>query len=342
MKRWMALILTVCMLVVSIPAMATQSEDYREDYWEDYWIDDSVYFAETTLYGSSENKRYNIQLAVEALDGTAVYYGELFSFNETVGERSAEAGYLRAENGRGTRVRGGGVSQLATTLYLALRDVPYTVIEPFMCYGDRFADWYVENGSDAVVTDYSAGHDFSFTSEYDGVIYISAWMDEDYLYCMLTLDEGSSYGNRISRSSTPLFGSDNKLHNIELAGNAINGIVLERGDSFSFNDVVGPRTAEMGFYPAENGRGVRVYGGGVAQVASTIYLAVKELDCIVIDPIRTYGERFTDGYVADPNDAIVTDYNAGTDFSFTYWGYGVALVSVYSDGDRLVCEIYEF
>ncbi len=336
MKRWMVWVLTVCMLAMNLPAMAMQTGEY-------YWVDDGVYFAETTLYGSSENKRHNIQLAVEALDGAIVYCGETFSFNERVGERSAEAGYLRATNGRGAYVRGGGVSQVATTLYLALQDMLYYVsIEPFKSYDDRFTDWYVEDGEDAIITDYDSGYDFCFTSGYEGVIRINAWMDEYYVYCMLTLDDSDSYSSMLSRSSTPLFGSDNKLYNIDMASNAINGIVLEYGDTFSFNDVVGPRTAEMGFYPAENGRGVRVYGGGVAQVASTIYLAIKELNCVTVGPIRTYGDRFTDGYVADPNDAIVTDYNAGIDFSFTYWGYGTAMLSIYSDGNRLICEIYEF
>ena len=87
--------------------------------------------------------------------------------------------------------------------------------------------------------------------------------------------------------------------------------------------------------------GAKVRGGGVAQVASTVYLAVKDLDCVSVGPVRTYGDRFSDGYVDDPADAIVTDYNAGYDLTFTYWGDGALTVFVYEDGEELVCEIFE-
>ena len=141
--------------------------------------------------------------------------------------------------------------------------------------------------------------------------------------------------------STAPSSSDNKKHNIALTSELISGIQLEHGEVFSFNEVVGPRSKEAGFYNAENGRGAKVRGGGVAQVASTIYLAVKELDCVSVNPVKTYGDRFTDGYVQNTEDAVVTDYNAGHDLSFIYWGDGVLTVNLYQDGWQLVCEIFE-
>ena len=63
-------------------------------------------------------------------------------------------------------------------------------------------------------------------------------------------------------ASTPI--SDDsaaRRDNIALAAASINGLVLEDGDSFSFNDIVGDRTRETGFKTALNGRGVRVVGG---------------------------------------------------------------------------------
>lgn len=329
-KRWLALVLTVCMLVMGAPAAMA-------DGWQ--------YDAQTTLYGSSRGKMNNIQLAVEALDGTAVYFGETFSFNQAIGPRDKELGYVTAKNGRGANVTGGGVSQLATTLYLAVRDCGYLELEPFDTYDEKFEDWYVESGYDAVITDYSSDKDFSFTSWYEGVVYISAWMDEEYVYCSLEFTDEVDAGAReylISKGSTPVYGSENKLHNIELASSEIDGTTLEFGDTFSFNDIVGPRSKEAGYRSAINGRGAKVTGGGVAQVASTIYLAVKELDCVAVDPVKTYGDRFSDGYVSDPADAVVTDYNAGYDLSFTYWGYGTLAVYLYEDGESLICEIYEY
>lgn len=328
-KRWKAWVLAVCVLIACMPTALAETEEW-------------MYSAETTLFGSSPNKLDNIDLAIAALDGLEIAFGETFSFNEAVGPRSREEGYLSAINGRGARVIGGGVSQVATTLYLAARECGYLSIDPFEVYGERFREWYVEDGGEAVITDYQAGKDFSFTSWYDGTIYISAWRDDDYLSCTLELIGGmNDEDNLIAEAYTPLYGSENKLHNISVASEMIDGFQLTFGEEFSFNEIVGPRSADAGYLKALNGRGAKVTGGGVAQVASTIYLAVKELDCVELKKIRTYGENFVDGYVDDPADAVVTDYKAGYDMAFTYWGDGMLTVYVYEDEDELICEIYE-
>lgn len=326
MKRLIALVLALCMALAAVPALAAD--------WE---LEES-----TTLYGSTKTKMYNIKRAVDALDGAKIYYGQTFSFNTVVGPRTKAAGYKDAMNGRGTEVTGGGVSQLATTLYLAVRDCGYVDIKPFKTYDEDFADWYVEDGSDAIVTDYEAGHDFRFTSRYSGTMVINAWIDDDddCLYCSVEFEAGSSSSGD-GYASTQIFGSSSKKSNILRAAAAIDGVTLERGDEFSFNDIVGPRTQAKGYKDAINGRGVEVTGGGVAQVASTIYLAIKNMDCVSIDPVKTYGKKFVDGYVTDPDDAIITDYKAGTDFSFTYWGSDTLVVEVYEDDDELICRVYE-
>lgn len=66
--------------------------------------------------------------------------------------------------------------------------------------------------------------------------------------------------------------------NIKLAANAINGMVLKPGGVFSFNDTVGPRTVEAGYGEAmiiEGNTFVPGLGGGVCQVSSTLYNAVR-------------------------------------------------------------------
>ena len=64
--------------------------------------------------------------------------------------------------------------------------------------------------------------------------------------------------------------------NIEIATSKINGTVLMPGEEFSFNPVVGQRTAAAGFKPAPayvGGKTVQEYGGGICQVSSTLYNA---------------------------------------------------------------------
>ena len=135
MKRsWTAWILMVCVLLGACMPTA------MADVWG--------LTAETTLYGSSPNKLSNLAQAVEALDGTVVFYGDTFSFNDTIGPRTKELGYYSAMNGRGVKVIGGGVSQLATTLYLAARECDYLTFDEFKSYDEDFKDWYVDNGEE--------------------------------------------------------------------------------------------------------------------------------------------------------------------------------------------------
>ena len=82
-------------------------------------------------------------------------------------------------------------------------------------------------------------------------------------------------------------------------------------------------------------------GGGVAQVASAIWLAIKDLDTVTVTEKSTYGEKFNQSYVDDPDDAILTDYANGTDFCFTYDGFGELSIYTQVSGDTLTCDIYE-
>jgi len=81
----------------------------------------------------------------------------------------------------------------------------------------------------------------------------------------------------IARFSTPLGSSSaNRRHNIRLATASISGFVLMPGDVFSYDAVVGQRTAKEGYRLApviQGGRLVPGAGGGACQVSSTLYNA---------------------------------------------------------------------
>ncbi|CAJ1582006.1 VanW family protein [[Mycobacterium] wendilense] len=72
--------------------------------------------------GFSADSGRNIRRAAEQIDGIVVGPGETFSLNEATNPRDAASGYVEAgtiKNGRPSRGVGGGVSQLATTLFNA-------------------------------------------------------------------------------------------------------------------------------------------------------------------------------------------------------------------------------
>ena len=79
--------------------------------------------------------------------------------------------------------------------------------------------------------------------------------------------------------STLYSGTSDRITNLKLAVNLIDGTVVQPGDTFSYNHVVGPRTKTRGFKIAPtimDGEYKDAYGGGVSQVATTVFNAVWE------------------------------------------------------------------
>ena len=83
------------------------------------------------------------------------------------------------------------------------------------------------------------------------------------------------FGTALHKVSTKYAVNSNRTNNLDLACKAINGTILNPGEIFSFNDVVGERTAAKGYLPATvfvtGGASESELGGGVCQVASSIY-----------------------------------------------------------------------
>lgn len=82
--------------------------------------------------------------------------------------------------------------------------------------------------------------------------------------------------------------NENRNNNLRLLCQAINGYVLQPGEEFSYNTVVGERTAERGYLPAPAYSGNRLansVGGGVCQGSSTLYNCVLLADLEVTNRV---------------------------------------------------------
>jgi vancomycin resistance protein YoaR len=106
--------------------------------------------------------------------------------------------------------------------------------------------------------------------------------------------------------TTTLAGSlPERTHNVRLAAAALDGTVLRPGEELSFNRAVGPRTAACGYGPApvilRERRDVQV-GGGVCQVASTLFDAVLLAGLTVVERHRHSSPV---DYVAPGEDATI-------------------------------------
>ncbi len=102
--------------------------------------------------------------------------------------------------------------------------------------------------------------------------------------------------------------------NIELASEALNGVILQPGEEFSFNKATGERSTAKGYRPAGaylNGELVEEPGGGVCQVSSTLYNAVVFAG---ISTTERHAHSYEPSYVTPGEDAMVS--YGGPDMKF--------------------------
>lgn len=113
--------------------------------------------------------------------------------------------------------------------------------------------------------------------------------------------------------STSYSSNESRCSNVRLAVKSLNGVTVQVGEKFSFNEIVGPRTVERGYKTAKvisNGVYVDGVGGGVCQVSTTLYNALL-LSEIVPSACQ---HSLVSSYVEAGFDAMVSD--SGADLTF--------------------------
>ena len=138
------------------------------------------------------------------------------------------------------------------------------------------------------VTKHSYGRKLKVEETVDAIMEAEEGMSIELVYEELSpryfYDEVKDNIKEIVSSSTNI---TNKMHerinNMTVAGEAIDGVIIKSGEEFSFNDIVGRRTVEKGYMPApiiiktDEGSEYEVgIGGGICQLSSTIYCAALD------------------------------------------------------------------
>jgi len=136
--------------------------------------------------------------------------------------------------------------------------------------------------------------------------------------------EAVLFRDELGSTSTKLSGSKARRNNVKLAGECCNGVILNDGDVFDYNQVVGKRTAERGFGAAPayvSGETVETIGGGICQVSSTIYYAALLSN---LEIVERYAHGYTPSYITWGMDATVSW--GGPEFRFkNNTGYPIRL-----------------
>lgn len=113
---------------------------------------------------------------------------------------------------------------------------------------------------------------------------------------------------------TPHTKDENRNNNLRRACESMNGLILQPGEVFSYNDTLGPRTKDNGYLPAGAYSGwvlVQSYGGGICQGSSTIYCAALYAD---LEIVLRKNHGYTVSYIDPGLDATVNW--GGPDFQF--------------------------
>lgn len=147
------------------------------------------------------------------------------------------------------------------------------------------------------------------------------------------------FRDTLAQASTNLDeGNVPRTNNVRLASASINGTILNPGDEFSYNGVVGERTEARGYKPAGayvNGQVVDEFGGGVCQPSSTLYMAVLRAD---LEVTERHNHSFTVAYTPLGEDATV-DYG-NLDFRFKNdTDYPIKIVAEQTNGQMIMTII---
>ena len=140
-----------------------QNLAYGEDtlvplhYTDPEIADEDAYFQDVlghceTPHGDNENRNANLRKACGMLDGLVLKPGEELSYNQVLGERTKELGWLPAPAYSGTRLidsPGGGICQVSSTLYLASVYSELTIVER---RNHGYPVSYIPLGMDATVS----------------------------------------------------------------------------------------------------------------------------------------------------------------------------------------------
>lgn len=133
-------------------------------------------------------------------------------------------------------------------------------------------------------------------------------------------------------------GNKSRSHNIALAAKAIDSHVVFPGETFSFNRVVGQRTADKGYKRAPiivRGELSEDIGGGICQVSSTLFNAIDRAGLRIV---QRYSHSRHVPYVLPGRDATVSW--GGPDFTFENRYNQPILIRAFAGGGSLFVSIH--
>ena len=152
-------------------------EEAKRKYEELIKVNGIISEYKSYFYNNQDGRITNMKIASETISGSLLMPGEVFSYNELIGETTKEKGYALANTYVANKIvpdYGGGICQVSTALYRAamranLRSVERTNHSMIVSYSEPSLDATVANGY----------IDYKFKNDYNSPIYIEAYVLSD-------------------------------------------------------------------------------------------------------------------------------------------------------------------
>lgn len=163
-----------------------------KDTIEKYQIKNLVGEMRTSFEGSSVDREHNIKIGVAAITGILIAPGEEFSTVDSIGPVSEKEGYVKElviKENKTTKEFGGGLCQIATTLFRLALNAGLPITERV---NHRFVvHYYDPPGLDATI--YGPHPDLRFVNDTGGYLFLQARVENKQVIMEL-------YGQKDSRS----------------------------------------------------------------------------------------------------------------------------------------------
>ncbi|HZZ99323.1 MAG TPA: VanW family protein [Candidatus Paceibacterota bacterium] len=158
----------------------------------------------------------------------------------------------------------------------------------------------------------------------------------------VNLDTINSLGinTKIATGQSNFAGSSKaRIRNIEVSSDLYNGYLIAPGQTFSFNDILGPVDASGGYLPEKvikNHAIVYEYGGGICQVSTTMFRAAIYAGFPIIE---RHAHAFPVEYY-NPQGFDATIYPGVDDLKFVNDTSGYVLIQTHISGTDLYFDFY--
>ncbi|MDO4547518.1 MAG: VanW family protein [Clostridia bacterium] len=133
--------------------------------------------------------------------------------------------------------------------------------------------------------------------------------------------------------------SSNRLNNLNIACKTINGLRVDPGETFSFNETLGKRTRAKGYKGApalSSGTHTSQVGGGICQVSTTLFNSVAKAD---MEIVMRYPHSIPSTYIARGLDATVNWPNQDFRFKNTS-DYPIYISARLTGSKQVVVSVY--